>query len=94
MRACRTMSAMVAAGLMIFTRCCTSVQSRRSVEWKIILTVAAAFALGTAVEKSGLARVIAQQITTASAGDPLLSLVVATALTVDTALKQDARGFG
>lgn len=26
--------------------------------------------------------------------DPLLSLVVATALTVDTALKQDARGFG
>ncbi|MFF4382578.1 LURP-one-related/scramblase family protein [Kitasatospora sp. NPDC001547] len=26
--------------------------------------------------------------------DPLISLVVATALTVDTALKQDARGFG
>ncbi|MER7702496.1 phospholipid scramblase-related protein [Kitasatospora sp. NPDC097605] len=26
--------------------------------------------------------------------DPMLSLVVATALTVDTALKQDARGFG
>lgn len=26
--------------------------------------------------------------------DPLLSLVIATALTVDTALKQDARGFG
>jgi len=26
--------------------------------------------------------------------DPLLSLVVATALTVDTALKQDSRGFG
>jgi di/tricarboxylate transporter len=67
-------SAMLAAGLMIFTRCCTSVQARRSVEWKIILTVAAAFALGTAVEKSGLARVIAQQITSAAAGDPLLSL--------------------
>ncbi|NUS64595.1 MAG: scramblase, partial [Saccharothrix sp.] len=26
--------------------------------------------------------------------DPLLSLVVASALTVDTALKQDSRGFG
>jgi di/tricarboxylate transporter len=36
--------------------------------------VAAAFALGTAVEKSGLARVIALQITSAAAGDPLLSL--------------------
>jgi di/tricarboxylate transporter len=67
-------SAMIAAGLMILTRCCTSVQARRSVEWKIILTVAAAFALGTAVEKSGLARVIALQITSAAAGDPLLSL--------------------
>lgn len=68
-------SAMLAAGAMLFTRCCTSVQARRSVEWKIILSVAAAFALGTAVEKSGLARAIAQQITTAAAGDPMLSLV-------------------
>src|SRR5262245_59847507 len=68
-------SAMLAAGLMLFTRCCTSVQVRRSVEWKIILTVAAAFALGTAVEKSGLARAIAEQITAFAAGDPMLSLV-------------------
>jgi di/tricarboxylate transporter len=67
-------SAMLAAGLMIFARCCTSVQARRSVEWKIILTVAAAFALGTAVEKSGLANALALQLTSAAAGDPLLSL--------------------
>ena len=40
-------SAMLAAGAMLFTRCCTSAQARRSVEWKIILSVAAAFALGT-----------------------------------------------
>jgi di/tricarboxylate transporter len=68
-------SAMLAAGAMLFTRCCTSVQARRSVEWKIILTVAAAFALGAAVEKCGLARAIAQTLTTAADGDPLLSLV-------------------
>jgi len=67
-------SAMLAAGLMLFGRCCTSVQVRRSVEWKIILTVAAAFALGTAVEKSGLARAMAQSITAAAGGDPMLSL--------------------
>jgi di/tricarboxylate transporter len=68
-------SAMLAAGVMLFTRCCTSVQARRSVEWKIILTVAAAFALGTAVEKSGLARAMAAQLTSSAAGDPMLSLV-------------------
>jgi di/tricarboxylate transporter len=67
-------SAMLASGLMIFSRCCTSVQARRSVEWKIILTVAAAFALGTAVEKSGLANALALQLTSAAAGDPRLSL--------------------
>jgi di/tricarboxylate transporter len=68
-------SAMVAGGAMLFTRCCTSVQARRAVEWKIILSVAAAFALGTAVEKSGLAAAIASSLTRAAAGDPMLSLV-------------------
>lgn len=67
-------SAMIAAGAMLFTRCCTSVQARRSVEWKIILTVAAAFALGTAVEKSGLASAMALQLTSAAAGNAMLSL--------------------
>jgi di/tricarboxylate transporter len=67
-------SAMIAAGAMLFTRCCTSVQARRSVEWKIILSVAAAFALGGAVEKSGLARAMAESLTSVARGDPLLSL--------------------
>ncbi len=69
-------SGMLAAGAMLLSRCCTSVQARRSVEWKIILSVAAAFALGIAVEKSGLARVIAEKLTSAAAGDPMLSLAL------------------
>src|SRR5262249_13556397 len=61
-------SAMLAAGAMLLTRCCTSTQTRRSVEWKVILTVAAAFALGSAVESSGLATAIAQPGTTLAGG--------------------------
>jgi di/tricarboxylate transporter len=68
-------SAMLASGAMLFTRCCTSSQARRSVEWKVILAVAAAFALGGAVEKSGLAKAIAASLTAAAGGDPWLSLV-------------------
>lgn len=68
------MAAMLASGAMLFTRCCTSTQARRSVEWKIIISVAAAFALGTAVEKSGLARAIAEGITSVAGGNPRLSL--------------------
>jgi di/tricarboxylate transporter len=66
---------MLAAGAMLLTRCCTSAVARRSVEWKIILTVAAAFALGTAVEKSGLARAIAESLTSISQGKAMLSLL-------------------
>jgi di/tricarboxylate transporter len=66
---------MLASGAMILTRCCTSTMARRSVEWKVILSVAAAFALGTAVEKSGLAKAISDTLTAAAGGSPMLSLV-------------------
>jgi di/tricarboxylate transporter len=68
-------AAMLAAGAMLLTRCCTADEARRSVEWTIILSVAAAFALGAAVEKSGLAPAIAQSLTAAAGGDPMWSLV-------------------
>ncbi|MCI0667149.1 MAG: SLC13 family permease [Methylococcaceae bacterium] len=67
-------AAMLAAGAMLITRCCTAAQARRGVEWKVIISVAAAFALGTAVEKSGLAGTIAASLTRAAGGDPSLSL--------------------
>ncbi|MBM4266409.1 MAG: SLC13 family permease [Deltaproteobacteria bacterium] len=68
-------AAMLASGAMILTRCCTSTMARRSVEWKVILSVAAAFALGAAVEKSGVAAVVAKTLTSAAGGDPMWSLV-------------------
>jgi di/tricarboxylate transporter len=67
-------SAMLASGAMLFTRCCTSSQARRSVEWKVILAVAAAFSLGGAVEKSGLAHAFAETLAAAAGGSAWLSL--------------------
>lgn len=68
-------AAMVASGLMILTRCCTAAIARNSVEWKVIIAVAAAFALGTAVEKTGVAHAIALSLTSAAAGNHWWSLV-------------------
>lgn len=68
-------SAMLAAAAMLVTRCCTSSQARLSIEWKVIFTVAAAFALGMAVEKSGLAAAISQTVTSLAGGSPMISLV-------------------
>jgi di/tricarboxylate transporter len=68
-------AALLAAGAMIFTRCCSARIARDSVEWKVIFTVAAAFALGTAVQTSGLAHALAESITGFARGSPRGTLV-------------------
>jgi len=65
----------LASGLMLATRCCTSAAARRSVEWKIIVSVAAAFALGTAVEKTGVAKALAESLTSAASDNAWFSLI-------------------
>jgi di/tricarboxylate transporter len=73
---------MLAAGVMFFTRCFTAREARESVEWKVIITVAAAFALGTAVDKSGLAKAIAESITSLAQGSPWGTLIAVYASTL------------
>lgn len=51
--------AMAAAALMILMRCCTGPQARRSVDWQVLLVIAAAFGVGRAMESTGLAATIA-----------------------------------
>lgn len=51
-------AAMLAAGLMIITRCCTATDARRSIDWQVLLVIAAALGLGKAMSRSGLADVI------------------------------------
>jgi len=48
------MSAFLIAGLMILFRCVTITDARRSVDWRTLITIAAAFGLGAALEESGL----------------------------------------
>ena len=51
--------ALLAAGLMIATRCCSIEQARRSIDWSLLLTIGTALTLGRAIETSGLAAVVA-----------------------------------
>ncbi|MDR2878012.1 MAG: SLC13 family permease [Chromatiales bacterium] len=69
-------SAMIAAAAMLILRCCNSAQARRSVEWKIIIAVAAAFALGSAVHSTGLATAFANSLAHIAGGSLMLSLAV------------------
>ncbi len=73
---------LLAAGLMILTRCCTASAARRSVDWQTLIAIAASFALGKALESSGLAQLFAERLIGMACASPWLSLVVVYGVTI------------
>ena len=68
------MASMLAAGMVIFTRCCSISAARKSVDWEVLLSIAASFAIGEALQSSGAAKVIAQTFIDMAQGDSWLAL--------------------
>ncbi|HOA73254.1 MAG TPA: SLC13 family permease [Phycisphaerae bacterium] len=66
---------MIAAGAMIVTGCCTGTMARRSVDWSVLIAIAASLAIGRALEITGVAAVAATQLTSWASGSPMLSLI-------------------
>jgi len=50
--------------------------ARKSIDWEVLLAIAASFALGTALDKSGAAKMIADQTTALAGGSPWVSLAL------------------
>ena len=69
-------AALLGAGLMIITGCCSVSQAEKSIDLTVIVTIAASFALGAALEKTGVARFLAANIVDFSNGSPWLLLVL------------------
>jgi di/tricarboxylate transporter len=69
-------AALLAAGLMIATRCLTAGQARRSMDWSLLVVIASSFGLGRALETTGAAQAIANALTNIAGGSPWLSLAV------------------
>ena len=75
-------AAMAGAGLMILTRCCTGPQARRSVDFQVLIVIAAAFGIERAISKTGLASWIAHGVVDATADlGPWVLLAVTFAVT-------------
>ncbi len=74
-------AAMLAAGLMIITRCCTGAVARRSVDWRVLITIAAAFGIGEALEVTGAAQSLANSLVGFAGSEPLAVLAVLYAVT-------------
>jgi di/tricarboxylate transporter len=66
----------IAAGLMVATGCVTLSAARRSIEYPVLVGIAASFALGYALTESGAAGLLGGWLGDAARGDPFWSLVL------------------
>jgi di/tricarboxylate transporter len=72
---------LVAAGLMLMTRCTTGPLARRSIDWQVLTVIAASIALGTGLETTGAASSIAGAWLSMAGDNPILALAVVYVLT-------------
>ncbi len=69
-------AALLAAGLMITTGCITGRLARRNIDWQVLIVIAASFGLGKALETTGAAQVIADNLIGLAGGHPWFSLII------------------
>lgn len=69
-------AALIGASLMIVTGCCTISQAEKSLDLTVLITIAASFSLGAALQKTGVAEWLAYYIIDLSAGTPWLMLIM------------------
>lgn len=67
-------AALMGAALMILSGCCSVGQAQKSVDMPVVLTIAASFALGSALQETGAASYVAGAILGFSNGQALLAL--------------------
>ncbi|QTF93705.1 SLC13 family permease [Halomonas sp. BM-2019] len=68
-------AAMLGAALVLLTGCCTVGAAKRGLDTQVLLTIAASFGLGAALESSGAAAVLAAGALGLADGNPLLLLI-------------------
>ncbi|MBI1390879.1 MAG: TRAP transporter large permease subunit [bacterium] len=69
-------AAMLTAGLMILTGCCSGRAARRSVDWQVLLIIGASFGVGKAIQTTGLASWIAETLIGQFGHHPWMALAV------------------
>ncbi|WP_287123983.1 SLC13 family permease [Chromohalobacter sp.] len=75
-------AAFLAGGAMLLTRCVTASKARRYLELSVLIVIAASFALGNAMDKTGAASQIAQWLLLADGLSPWMALAMVYTLTV------------
>lgn len=69
-------ASLLGAAAMILSGCCSSHQAQKSLDPMVLLTIAASFALGAALYKTGVAQWLAESVVELSGGRPWLILLL------------------
>jgi di/tricarboxylate transporter len=69
-------AAMLAAGLMILTRCTRGRLARRAVDWQVLIVIGASFGIGSALQSTGAAAAIAESMIALAGNEPHLALAL------------------
>jgi di/tricarboxylate transporter len=73
---------MLAAGLMILTKCCSVTTARSSINWQVLIVIAAAFAIARALENTGLAAAVAHTLLSLAGDNPWSALAMVYGVTM------------
>jgi di/tricarboxylate transporter len=74
--------ALLAAGLMLLTGCCSAATARRSINLQVLLVIAASIGIGNAMQQTGIAGAIARSLIAMAGQEPLLVLAAVYAITL------------
>lgn len=75
-------ASLVAAFLMLATRCCTTRSAGRSIDFGVLLAIGASFGIGTALEVTGVAKTMAESMTGLAGGNAWATLAIVYAVTL------------
>lgn len=68
--------ALGAGALLIVTRCLSVNAARQAIDWSVVLTIAAAFGIGAAMDQTGLALTLAEGLLQLAGDSPWLNLAI------------------
>jgi di/tricarboxylate transporter len=69
-------AAVIAGGLMLVTRCCSIEHVRQTIDWQVLIVIAATLGIGSALAGTGLAAALAQGLVALAGPEPLLQLAM------------------
>lgn len=84
-----TSCCLIAGMLMVVTKCCTSEQAFQEVNWRVIIIFSGSICIGTAIDKTGLAKVVVDNILNLSSNPVVILAVLCVVAAILTELLSD-----